>query len=109
MRTQLPEVWLLNYLSNPPLPHFERGSMARWERERAWTVNPENSDSRITKMPAIANPTPPPPNDILHFLELIFRARVKDFEFDFSCPSKRGQTSAGPMIVTRNGLFDKSI
>lgn len=44
-------------------------------------------------MPAIANPTPPPPNDILHFLELIFRARVKDFEFDFSCPSKRGQTS----------------
>lgn len=61
MQTQLAKVWLLNYLSNSPLLpllHFERGSMVRWERERAWTVNPENSDSRITK---IANPTPSPP------------------------------------------------
>lgn len=60
MQTQLAKVWLLNYLSNSPLLpllHFERGSIVRWERERAWTVNPENSDSRITK---IANPTPSP-------------------------------------------------
>lgn len=97
-----------------PTPHFfpcctlnEVQWYVEGGRERDWTVNPENSDSRIRKMPAIANPTLPFP-DILHFLELIFRARAKDFEFDFSCPSKWRQTS-WPNDRYAEWLFDKSI
>lgn len=51
-----------------PTPHFfpcctlnEVQWYVEGGRERAWTVNPENSDSRIRKMPAIANPTLPFP------------------------------------------------